>query len=293
MACEPAGEPTSSTVKAVELGLRLRARRDQLGLTAAAVGRITGIGGNNLSSIEIAKRRLTSAKLTELAAIYELSGAELAELDALRVEADRREWWDDYGRLYSDDFLRFVGLEAGATLQREYSAETIPGLLQTAEYARAMIGGGSPYIKPVDVGPRVESRLARQARLYGPHPPKFTVLIGQTALRQEVGGREVMCRQLDHLCSVIAEHGDHVRVHVMPYRAGAHPVIGGSMKILSFSSPWLPDMIWQEAVTTGSLIEKPQVVGELTASFTEAVDRALDQESSLEAIRAVRKELET
>lgn len=288
-----ASEPISSTVKAVELGLRLRARRDQLGLTAAAVGRTTGIGGNNLSSIEIAKRRLTSTKLTELATIYELSEEELAELDGLRVEADRREWWDDYARLYSDDFLRFIGLEAGATLQREYAAETIPGLLQTADYARAMIRGGSPYIKPVDVGPRVESRLARQARLNDPNPPEFTVLIGQTALRQEVGGREVMCHQLDRLCSIIEEKPNHVRVHVMPYQAGAHPVIGGSLKILSFGSPWLPDMVWQEAVTTGSLIEKPHVVDELVASFTEAVDRALDRDSSLEAIRRVRKELET
>lgn len=288
-----ASEPISSTVKAVELGLRLRARRDQLGLTAAAVGRITGIGGNNLSSIEIAKRRLTSTKLSELAVVYELSGAELAELDALRVEADRREWWDDYARLYSDDFLRFIGLEAGAALQREYAAETIPGLLQTADYARAMIRGGSPYIKPVDVGPRVESRLARQARLNDPNPPEFTVLIGQTALRQEVGGREVMCHQLDRLSSVIEEKSEHLRVHVMPYHAGAHPVIGGSLKILSFASAWLPDMVWQETVTTGNLIEKPQVVAELIASFTEAVDRALDREASLEAVRQIRKEMET
>ena len=288
-----ASEPVSSTVKAVELGLRLRARRDQLGLTAAAVGRITGIGGNNLSSIEIAKRRLTSTKLSELAAIYELSGEELAELDALRVEADRREWWDDYARLYSDDFVRFIGLEAGAALQREYAAETIPGLLQTADYARAMILGGSPYIKPVDVGPRVASRLARQAPVNGPNPPEFTVLIGQTALRQEVGGRGVMAHQLDRLCSIIEERPEHVRVHVMPYHAGAHPVIGGSLKILSFESPWLPDMVWQEAVTTGNLIEKPPVVDELIASFTEAVDRALDREASLEAIRQVRKEMET
>jgi hypothetical protein len=156
-----------------------------------------------------------------------------------------------------------------------------------------MIRGGSPYIKPVDVGPRVESRLARQAGLNGPNPPEFTVLIGQTALRQEVGGREVMCHQLDRLCSVIEEMPDHIRVYVMPYQAGAHPVIGGSLKILSFDSPWLPDMVWQEAVTTGNLIEKPHVVAELIASFTEALDRALDRDLSLEAIRQARKELET
>src|ERR1700753_1480344 len=237
-----ASEPVSSTVKAVELGLRLGARREQLGLTAAQGRRITGIGGNNLSSIEIAKRRLTSTKLSELATIYELSGDELATLDALRVEADRREWWDNYSRLYSDDFLRFIGLEAGAAFQRESAAETLPGLLQTADYARAMIRGGSPYIKPVDVGPRVESRLARQVRLNEANPPEFTVLTGQTALRQEVRCREAMWHQLDEPCSVIEEQSEHVRVHVIPYHAGAHPVIGSSLKILSFGSSWLPDM---------------------------------------------------
>lgn len=287
-----AGDPVSGTVTAVELGLRLRARRDQLGLTAAEVGRTTGIGGNNLSSIEIAKRRLTSAKLAELAAVYDLSADQLAELDALRVRADRRGWWDDYARLYSDEFLRFLGLEAGAAIQREYAAETIPGLLQTADYARAMIKGGSPYIKPVDVDPRVESRLARQAVLDGPAPPTFTVLIGQTALRQEVGGAAVLRHQLGRLGTLIEDKPAHLRVHVMPYRAGAHPVIGGGLKILSFASPWIPDMAWQESVTAGGLIDKPHVVAELLASFEEAVDRALDRDASLELICRAQKELE-
>jgi len=213
-----ASEPISSTVKAVELGLRLRARRDQLGLTAAAVGRITGIGGNNLSSIEIAKRRLTSTKLTELAGIYELSGDELAELDALRVQADRREWWDDYARLYSDDFLRFIGLEAGATVQQEYAAETIPGLLQTADYARAMILGGSPYIKPVDVGPRVESRLARQSILTKNNPPKVDLILDETALRRVVGNRKIMARQLRALLE-FAEL-PNLRLWIVPFDRG-------------------------------------------------------------------------
>jgi hypothetical protein len=103
----------------------------------------------------------------------------------------------------------------------------------------------------------------------------------------------VLAHQLERLCTIIEDKADHVRIHVMPYHAGAHPVIGGSLKILSFASPWLPDMVWQEAVTTGNLIEKPQVVGELIASFAEAVDRALDREASLEAMRQVRKEMET
>ena len=283
----------SSTVQALELGLRLRERREQLGLTLTAVGKATGIGGNNLSSIEIAKRRLTATKLGELAQVYELSDDQLVELETLRSQAARREWWDDYARLYSEEFLRFIGLEAGATTVREYAAETIPGLLQTADYARAMIRGGSPYIKPVDVGPRVESRLARQARLDESDPIDLTVVIGQTALRQEVGNREVMAYQLARLAKLSEEHREHIKIHVMSYNAGAHPVIGGGVTILSFGSQLLPDMVWQEAVTIGSLIDKPHVVRELSASLDEATDRALDLDDSLEIIHQIRKEMET
>lgn len=283
----------SSTVQALELGMRLRERREQLGLTAAAVGKQTGIGGNNMSSIEIAKRKLTAKKLDELARVYELPDDERTELEQLRAQTERREWWDDYARLYSEDFLRFLGLEAGASAIREYAPETIPGPLQTADYARAMIRGGSPYIKPVDVGPRVESRLARQTRLEEPDPVECTVIIGQTALRQEVGDREVMAGQLTRLAKLSRERRDHLRIHVMPYSAGAHPMIGGGLLILSFASRWLPDMVWQESVTTGSLLDKTHVVRELTASFDEALDRALDLDKSLEMIEQVREEMET
>ncbi|MGP4016562.1 helix-turn-helix domain-containing protein [Saccharopolyspora sp. 5N708] len=285
--------PASSTVQALELGLRLRERREQLGFTAAAVGKTTGIGGNNMSSIEIAKRKLTATKLNELARVYELSDDERAELEQLRAQAERREWWDDYSRMYSEEFLRFVGLEAGASAEREYAAETIPGLLQTADYARAMVRGGSPYIKPVDVGPRVESRLARQSRLDDTDSFTLTVIIGQTALRQEVGSREIMVNQLARLGKLSEERRDHIKIHVMPYSAGAHPLIGGGLWVLSFESRWMPDMVWQESVTRGSLIDKPHVVRELSASFDEAVDRALDLDDSLEMIHQIRKEMET
>ncbi|OLT44111.1 transcriptional regulator [Saccharomonospora sp. CUA-673] len=284
--------PMSSTVQALELGLRLRERREQLGLTLSAVGKETGIGGNNLSSIEIAKRKLTAPKLEALVQIYGLSEEQADELEVLRSRTEQREWWDDYARLYSEEFLRFIGLEAGSSAFRQYTAETIPGLLQTADYARAMIRGGSPYIKPVDVGPRIESRLARQARLEGPDPIDLTVVIGQTALRQEVGGRDIMVHQLSRLASLAEERRDHIKIHVMPYSAGAHPVIGGGLTILSFHSQLLPDMVWQEAVTTGALIDKPHIVRELSASLDEAIDRALDLDASLEIIHEVRKEME-
>lgn len=283
---------TSSTVHAWELGTRLREHRDQLGLTAASVGKTTGIGGSNLSAIEAGKRRLTAAKLADLATIYELSAEELAVLDALRVRADQRDWWHDYGHLYSEEFLRFLGLEAGAESIREYAPDIIPGLLQTSDYARAVIRAGSPYIKPVDVGPRLESRLARQTRLDGSSPVQLTVVLGEAALRQRVGGTAVIRRQLEHLTEVIDSKSAHVRVRVVPFGTGAHPLIGAALTILTFPSARLPDLVWQETAVSGGIVDKRQVILESIASFTETFDRAPDETTSLGIINEIRQEME-
>ncbi|MEO7195067.1 MAG: Scr1 family TA system antitoxin-like transcriptional regulator [Pseudonocardiaceae bacterium] len=281
---------TSSTVQSWELGLRLRERREQLGLTAAVVGKTTRIGGTNISAIESGKRRLTAAKLTDLAEAYELSPDELAELEAIRARAGLHEWYHDYTTLHSDEFLRFLGLEAGAASARYYQAELIPGLLQTADYARATFKGGSPYIRPVEVGPRLESRLARQARLGGEAPLRVSTVIHQAALLQEVGGRAVQARQLEHLTEVIEGKHDHVEVHVMPFSAGAHPLIGYPMTILSFDSPRLPDLLWQEAISSQAISDRRVTLRECVASFDAGMDWALSREDSLVLIQRTRKE---
>ena len=285
--------PILTTVQAIELGQRLRAHRNALGLTTSAVGKATGLGGNNVSTMEIAKRRLTPAGLARLAERYELAPAELAELEALRAETERHQWWNDYESIFSDEFIRFLGMEAGATDIREYVPETVPGLLQTADYARAMIRGGSTYIRPVDVGPRVESRLARQARLDGPEPARYTVVLGPAAIRMEVGGRAVMRRQLEHLAELIERNDDHLTIRVLPYSAGAHPMIGSSVSIMSFASRWVPDHAWIDSITsTGGFVDHRNALLELTASFNDVLERTLDRGATLALIHSVRKEKE-
>ena len=269
----------------------MRERREQLGLLATVVGKTTGIGGTNLSAIESGKRRLTAAKLTDLAGVYELSADELAELEAIRARAERREWYHDYSALHSEEFLRFLGLEAGAASERSYQAELIPGLLQTADYARALAKGGSPCIRPVDVGPLVESRLARQARLGGATPLRLSTVINQAALLQEVGGRAVQARQLEHLAEVIEAKPDHVEIRIMPFTAGAHPLIGSQIVILNFDSPRLPDLLWQETVSSLAIIDRRDKLRECAASFDAATDQALSREDSLTLIHHTRKEI--
>ncbi|MFC6090256.1 helix-turn-helix transcriptional regulator [Saccharothrix sp. BKS2] len=287
-----ASGPTSSTVQAWELGLRLREHRERLGLTAASVARTTGIGSTNLSVMESGKRRLTAAKLRDLVEVYRLDDAERRELEELREQADQREWWYDYAYLFPEDFVRLLGLEAGADRISEFAPDIVPGLLQTADYARAVMRAGTPYTRPVDIGPRLETRLARQARLVGTYALKLDVLLGEAALRQVVGGPEVMRGQLAHLLHVIAKRPDHVRVRVMPFSAGAHPLLGAALRIMSFPSERLRDLVYQETAISGAVIDKRQVILESTASFAEAFDRALDEDGSRRFIGDVREEVE-
>ena len=287
-----ASGPTSSTVQAWELGLRLREHRERLGLTAASVARTTGIGSTNLSVMESGKRRLTAAKLRDLVEVYRLDDAERRELEELREQADQREWWYDYAHLFPEDFVRLLGLEAGADRISEFAPDIVPGLLQTADYARAVMRAGTPCTGPVDIGPRLETRLARQARLVGTYALKLDVLLGEAALRQVVGGPEVMRGQLAHLLHVIAKRPDHVRVRVMPFSAGAHPLLGAGLRIMSFPSGRLRDLVYQETAISGAVVDKRQVILESTASFAEAFDRALDEEGSRGFIGDVREEVE-
>lgn len=284
--------PGSSTLQAWELGIRLRQARTVLGLTGSAVAKQIGIAAPNFSSIEAGKRRITASKLAELADIYEIAEADRDLMQALRSGAEHRNWWHDYSELYSEEFLRFLGLEAGARAVREWAPVYIPGLLQISEYARAMIRAGSPYIKPVDVGPRLETRLARQTLLDDEPRLQMDVVFGEAALRQEVGG-PAMCRQLDHLVDRATRPGSTVALRVVPYSAGAHPLSGAPLTLLSFDNVLLPDLIWQETAITGNLIDKAQVIREYSASFEEVFDSvALDAKSSLDLIRQIRNDLE-
>lgn len=258
-------------------------------MTVAAAGKATGVGGSNLSAIESGKRKLAAFKLPDVALVYELLDHEVSYLERLRAGADRREWYHDYEHIYSDEFIRFLGLEAGAASVRNYEGEVIPGLLQTADYARAMIKGGGPYIRPVDVDLRLQSRMRRQERLSGECPLKLSVVLGEAALLQQVGGRAVMRDQLKRLIEVAAGEVD---VRVMPFSAGAHPLIGNSAILLSFPSPRVPDVLWQETVTSQALVDKRTKLMEVAASFDDAMERALSRDDSLARIRQLLKELE-
>jgi hypothetical protein len=226
-----------------------------------------------------------------LVKIYEIEASDAAELEELRVAAMQRAWWHQYSQLFPAEFLRFLGYEAGAEHLRSYDNELLHGLLQTEDYARAVIRGGNTYVRLTEMDRRVSVRMARQNRLKSKPPLRLITVVAEGALRQQVGGPAVMPAQLDHLAALLTDRAGQIDIRVMPFTAGAHPALGGPFQILSFPSPRLPDLVWQEVLTSSDIIDQSSRVADYVVTFAEAQERALSSEDSLALIRRIAKEM--
>ncbi|MGI8309195.1 helix-turn-helix domain-containing protein [Saccharopolyspora hattusasensis] len=278
--------PSSSTVAALELGFRLRDAREEVGLSGIKAAKALGISQNFLSEVEHGKRRLTEDKLAEAADLYSIHNQELSELRALRDQSDERGWWIRYSGLFPPDVLRYFGYEWGAESIRSHESLLLPGLLQTEAYARAVIDGDRPNIRASDTDQRVTARLKRQRRIIDADDPvKFTVVLNEGALKQQVGGPKVLAEQLQHLIDLIEAHPETLEVLVVPFTADAHGTLGAStFHLLTFPSPQLPDLAWQETVTTVGLIESSTRVRQFSLTWADCVQHAADRKGSLDLI---------
>lgn len=133
--------------------------------------------------------------------------------------------------------------------------------------------------------------MARQARLDGNNPIRISTVLSEAALRQQVGGPTVMRAQLDHLVRLTTERPEQIEIRVMPFTAGAHPAFGGPFEILSFPSSRLPDLVWQEILTSIDIIDQSVRVTDYVVTFAEAREQALNSDESIALIRRVVKKM--
>ncbi len=279
----------SPVIRSWELGLRLREYRERIDMTATAVSRKIGCTQGFVSAVELGQPKLTAARLVQLCKLYDVAPDEVDELEELRRGGNEKRWWHEYSGLFSAELQRFFGLEHGAEHIRSYHSELIYGLLQTEDYARAVVNAGYPYTRLTEVQRRVEARLHRQKRLTDPHPLQITSLVSQSSLMQHVGGAKVMHAQLQHLLRLADEH-ENVVIRVVPFTAGAHPGIGGPYQILSFESCRLHDLVWQEILTSTAIVDHPTKVTEFVVTFHEILKLSLSVDDSYDLIRAMAKE---
>jgi len=282
----------SPVVASWELALRLKRRRAQLGVEVRTITETLGFSRNYWSAVENERKILSLESLTRIIELFEFDDEEKEELLALRAAAKERGWWTRYSALFDDELQRLFGLEQGARSVRNYENLLIPGLLQTADYTRAIM---TPDVtmRRVEVDQRVEARLRRQVRLTDENDPfTFTAVISEAALRQQIGGPHVLRSQLAHLATLIEQHPETLDIRVIPFTATACGLFGGATVVLiDFDNPQLPTLAWQETVTAWGIIDDPMQVRNLTTTFQDAYRRALEKKETLHMIREYAKEL--
>ncbi|OOC07786.1 helix-turn-helix domain-containing protein [Amycolatopsis azurea] len=284
--------PASPVVAAWELALRLRGRRDQLNVDVKTITATLGFSRNYWSAVENERKILSEESLSRLLTLLEFDDGERQELLDLRHLAKERGWWTQYSSFLGSEIQRMFGLELGAQGVRDYESLIIPGLLQTEDYARAIMTP-AVVVRKVEVDQRVAVRRHRQERLSGENPLHITAIISEAALRQQIGGPAILRAQLDHLADMIEGNPERIRVRIIPFTAKSCGLFGAStVHMIDFDNARLPTVAWQETVTTWDIIDNPLQIRDITLTYSDAFGQALDEQQSLEMIHRYARELD-
>ena len=255
------------TVLRILLGSQLRMLREVKGITREEAGYAIRASGSKISRMELGRVSFKERDVTDLLRLYGVDEDEATTLVELAIQANSPGWWHKYGDVLPDWFQVYVGLEEAASLIRLYEVQFVPGLLQTADYARAVVRLGQPAAAPEEIGRRISLRMGRQELLTKPGGPRLWAIVDEAALRRPIGGKEVMRAQLEQL--ILATEEPQVTLQVMPFRSGGHAAEAGAFAIMRFPEPDLPDVVYLEQLTSALYLDKRDDV----EKYTEVMER--------------------
>ncbi|MFI8101433.1 helix-turn-helix domain-containing protein [Streptomyces sp. NPDC086023] len=279
-----------STVLGRRLGSELLGMREALGLRQVHAAEALTASVAKVAKMERGQVPMRDPDVRALCHLYGESDPEVVErlLGLARLDRERRRargWWRqglDVGGLGE-----YIAMEDAATQIRTWQTALVPGLLQTADYVRAMCVVSETWKDPDEIEPVVSVRMKRQARLSGERPLRFHAVISEGALRQQVGGPDVMRAQLAHLVNMAEMPNVHVQV--LPYRAGAHPCMSGAFSILSFAEPGAVDVAYTESIASAVWVESANGNAIYDRSFDRIARMSLAPRDSVELIHDIGK----
>jgi transcriptional regulator with XRE-family HTH domain len=276
----PAGSPT---IRRRELGALLKALRTERRWTAVQVASQLGVSTSKLSRLETGQRGASAWDINALCDLFGVSREERQRLLGLAREGKQRAWWQPLGLPYST----YIGLEAEAASIRDYGLGIIPGLLQTQDYARAVVRAAGPELSPEAVEQRAQGRMTRQQLLLREDGPDFEAVVDESVLHRVVGSHAVMRAQLERLAELSAM--PKVSLRVIPYEAGALPASNNKFIILGFAQPAVPDVVFIEGLTGDLFLEDPKDVEAYKAAYRTLINLAADPDATRENIVAAIK----
>ncbi|WP_416519097.1 helix-turn-helix domain-containing protein [Streptomyces achromogenes] len=276
-------------VRRRKLGAELRALRTGAGLTSGEAARLVGWHQSKVSRIETGASGVKPADLRLLLDAYGVRDRHLRELLLILAGSEetsgRHRWWHAYRGVLPPTYRDFISLESQASAMRTLETTVVPGLLQTAEYARAVTRAAVKDLDEDRLDTLVEVRLARQDVLRSDPPLVLSAVLDEAVLRREVGGPGVMARQRRRLME--AARLPQVRLQVLPFTAGAHIGLTGPFVIFSFPSTSDLDVVVLDQLTSSLYLERKEDLVAYSEAFSTLQFHALSPEDSLDYIAGI------
>jgi transcriptional regulator with XRE-family HTH domain len=264
------------------LGAELRRLREAAGLTIDRVAEELECSPSKVSRIETGQVSATPRDVRDMLELYRVDDARIEAMVQVAREARQRGWWQKFVDV-PDGVPAYVGLETAATSIDIYMALLVPALLQTPDYARAVIAAVRPDLPPTEIDRRVELRLRRQDLLGQERPPRIRVLLDDTVLRRPVGGPAVMAAQRRRLLADADRPA--VTIQVLEVGAGAHAGMDGPFTIFGFPAPAERDVVALDSAADALYLEGPEDVARYRRVFELLLPAARSPEDSAAIIR--------
>jgi len=248
------------------LGAHLRRLREAQGVSREEAGWEIRASESKISRMELGRVSFKERDIEDLLTLYDVTDEEeRARLLELARQANTPGWWHRYGDVLPSWFHSYLGLEAAASMIRTYEVQFIPGLLQSSEYARAVVLLQHSGARPEEIDRRVNLRMTRQKILTREEPAQLWAVVDEAALTRPMGGPKVMRGQIETLFELIEM--PNVRVQIIPFEAGGHAAAGGAFTILRFADPELPDVVYVEQLTSALYLDKADDVDTYAAAM--------------------------
>jgi transcriptional regulator with XRE-family HTH domain len=275
---------SAPTALRMALGAQLRELRELRGVTRESAADAIRGSEAKISRMELGRVGLKERDVSDLLTLYGvLDPAEREEMLSLVRRSSTPGWWQEFGDVTPRWFEMYLGLEASASVIRTYEVQFVPGLLQTADYARHVITFG-PW-SASEIARRIELRQRRQRLLDRPDAPRLWAVVEESALRRPTAPHAIMRAQVEHLVEVAQR--PNVRLQLVPQHFGGHPVTGVPFTVLRFVEPDLPDVVYIEQLTGALYLDKRRDVDHYAAGLDSLCAHALTPDQTVTALKAL------
>src|SRR6266568_6622665 len=252
------------TALRMALGAQLRRLREAGDLTTGDAAEAIRATHSKISRLERGRTAARQRDVADLLTLYGVTDeAERGGLLILARQAGAQGWWQQYSDILPKWLELYIGLGKAASIIRTYEVQFVHGLMQTEDYARAVILISNAHAPAAEIDRRVSIRMERQRLLTQPGAPDLWAVLDEAALRRAPDGPKVMLAQLEHLLQIADL--PNVTIQVVPFHVGPHAAAGGPFTILRFPEPDLPDLVYLEQLNSALYLDQPDdVTGYLT-----------------------------